>query len=186
MVTGSRTWRDADVINEVLAEVWHLWGCPADPILVSGKCKRGADAIAERLWTARGFEVEPYPAQWSQHGPDCPEWCRRRADLCVLAGPRRDCQMVDTRPDGVVSFLAVCQEPKCRYRPKLGEHFSHGAMCATNYALEQGLPVRMHFDTGNDQLPRISSLVVPGRGPGDPDHGVRLTGLAEMQSTLPL
>jgi Bifunctional DNA primase/polymerase, N-terminal/YspA, cpYpsA-related SLOG family len=60
LVTGSRTWTDEAVIAAALAE--H---CPPGTILVTGACPRGADAIAERLWRARGGQVERHPADWS-------------------------------------------------------------------------------------------------------------------------
>src|SRR6266851_4582333 len=59
LVTGSRTWTDEAVIGAALAG--H---CPPGTVLVTGACPRGADAIAARLWQARGGQVEQHPADW--------------------------------------------------------------------------------------------------------------------------
>jgi hypothetical protein len=60
LVIGSRTWTDEAVIAAALSE--H---CPPGTVLVTGACPRGADAIAERLWQARGGQAERHPADWS-------------------------------------------------------------------------------------------------------------------------
>lgn len=179
LVTGSRTWTDEHVINAALAEVWHAWGRPADPVLVSGRCRKGGDEIAERLWTARGFAVEPWPAQWHQHGPECPAWCLAR-DTCALAGPRRDRLMVESRPDGVAAFLALCEDPECRKR-RYGDHFTHGTAGTANHALKLGLPTRLYFEP-TDRLPGLADIVVPG----GVDSGVRVGVLDATQGALPL
>ena len=59
LVTGSRTWTDQAVIAGALREQWA-----AGTVLVCGTCPRGADAIAERLWTTWGGPVERHPANW--------------------------------------------------------------------------------------------------------------------------
>jgi hypothetical protein len=175
LVTGSRTWTDEQVINTALAEVWHAWGRPVDPVLVVGRCPTGADEISERLWTARGFAVEPWPAQWRQHGEECPLWCIPR-DTCALAGPRRDRQMVESRPDGVAGFLAPCDDADCRLA-RGGDHFSHGATGTVNHALKLGLPTRLYFATAGHALPELASIVVPGGS----DSGVRIGPLGKAQ-----
>jgi hypothetical protein len=49
LVTGSRTWVDADVVRAALAP--HFG---SSAVLVSGACPRGADAIAEGIWRSWG------------------------------------------------------------------------------------------------------------------------------------
>ena len=60
LVTGSRTWTDEAAIAAALRQHWD-----GAAVLVSGACPRGADAIAERLWTAWGGQVERHPADWA-------------------------------------------------------------------------------------------------------------------------
>lgn len=65
-MTGSRTWDDMAGMRRAFNRAWVAWG-PASvskPVLVSGHCPRGADAMAERLWGPRGcflrfFDLSP-------------------------------------------------------------------------------------------------------------------------------
>lgn len=89
LVTGSRTWDDEAGMRRAFNRAWMAWGAgPRDPgavskpVLVSGHCSRGADAMAERLWRAAGFEVLEFPARWDIHGK--------------AAGYRRNEEMVST------------------------------------------------------------------------------------------
>lgn len=51
---------------------------------------RGADTLA-RLWAQqRGIRVQTFPADWKQFGRS--------------AGPRRNQQMIETKPDKVIAF----------------------------------------------------------------------------------
>lgn len=65
LVTGSRTWDDGDTICAALLEAWYDAGSPADAVLVSGNCPKGADRIAEEFW---GLTIELHPAGWNRHG----------------------------------------------------------------------------------------------------------------------
>ncbi|MPZ64544.1 MAG: DUF2493 domain-containing protein [Pseudonocardiaceae bacterium] len=64
LVTGSRSWTDATAIRGALAQVWG----DGDAVLVSGACPRGADRIAEQIWTRWGGRVERHPADWNGQG----------------------------------------------------------------------------------------------------------------------
>jgi hypothetical protein len=89
LVTGSRTWTDIQRVKWELLRVY----APGN-VLVSGHCPRGADAIAEAVWTRlhRGSPpLELYPAQWETFGRS--------------AGYRRNKVMVDTNPDLVLAFI---------------------------------------------------------------------------------
>ncbi|MEV8635832.1 bifunctional DNA primase/polymerase [Streptosporangium sp. NPDC051023] len=61
LATGSRTWTDTATIRTALAEQWG----DGTAVLVTGACPRGADAIAERLWSTWGGAVERHPADWT-------------------------------------------------------------------------------------------------------------------------
>jgi hypothetical protein len=86
LVTGSRSWRDAETVRRALAEVW-------DPknILISGGCPTGADALAEACWRHWGGTVDRYMADWLRYG--------KRAGLV------RNVEMVKAKPDVLLAFI---------------------------------------------------------------------------------
>ena len=87
LVTGSRKWRNVDLLNEVLDE---LNAAQHIELLIEGEAP-GADQMA-RAWAERHhIRVKAYPADWQRHGRS--------------AGVLRNQQMlVDGRPDYVVAF----------------------------------------------------------------------------------
>ncbi|MPZ67339.1 MAG: DUF2493 domain-containing protein [Pseudonocardiaceae bacterium] len=87
LVTGSREWTDVVVIREALAGEWG----DGTAVLVSGACPRGADRIAEQVWTRWGGQLECHPADWHRHG---------RA-----AGYRRNAAMVALGADICLAFI---------------------------------------------------------------------------------
>lgn len=128
LVTGSRNWTDRDVIDRALADVWHEWGRPSDAVLVVGRCRDGADAIAEEIWAARGLPVEPHPARWNYYGKQ--------------AGFRRNSHMVNLGADLCLAFIAPCIKHGC---PEPALHGSHGARDCGDKATEAGIDVRPYF-----------------------------------------
>lgn len=89
LVTGSRTWTDAGVIDEQLdiANMTHRGRL----VVVHGDCPDGADHIAKRWAKRNGVPDEPHAADWNgPHGKG--------------AGFFRNQEMVDSRPDIVLSF----------------------------------------------------------------------------------
>lgn len=86
LITGSRTWTDAGVIAGVLAGHYR-----DGAVLVSGACRRGADALAEEYWGLLGGEVERHPADWEHFGK--------------RAGFRRNAEMVNAGADVCVAFI---------------------------------------------------------------------------------
>lgn len=86
LVTGSRSWVDVETIRAALAAA----GCRG-AVLVSGACPRGADAIAEGIWTAWGMPVERHPADWQRLGK--------------RAGFERNARMVALGADVCLAFV---------------------------------------------------------------------------------
>lgn len=76
LVTGSRTWTDANAVGEALYAAINDSG--ADEItIVHGACPRGADQLAaefresEAAWfdnASRVLAEERHPAEWDRHG----------------------------------------------------------------------------------------------------------------------
>jgi hypothetical protein len=98
LVTGSRSWTNVHLLRGVLRDVHREH---PDAVLVSGRCRGGADAFAELCWASFcGFptaaeaiaagRIEPHPADWDQFGD--------------AAGPKRNGEMVAAGADECVSF----------------------------------------------------------------------------------
>ncbi|MFJ6759971.1 SLOG family protein [Streptomyces sp. NPDC091273] len=130
LVTGSRSWNDAKSMRETFSDAWRGWG-PKNatrPVLLSGHCPKGADAMAELTWREAGSEITILPADWSAH---------RGA-----AGFQRNQEMVGAaqvfREAGAqvlcTGFLNLCRQPGCPKRsqeqlmPDASGHFSHGTI----------------------------------------------------------
>lgn len=65
LITGSRTWTNHTPIHHALTQ---LHQDHPDLIVISGACKQGADAIAERWAALNLVPVERHPAQWATQG----------------------------------------------------------------------------------------------------------------------
>jgi hypothetical protein len=97
LVTGSRRWPDADLVNKVLSN-YRLTAGVGEPVtIVHGHCPTGADAMAD-LWTVSAHSVDPdvalperHPAEWDVYGK--------------AAGPLRNQEMVDLGADLCLGFL---------------------------------------------------------------------------------
>lgn len=97
LVTGSRAWDRADVIESVLKGIRaqpHF----ADAVLVHGDAA-GVDRMAAAAWIAMGGQHDPQRARWRQCVRACPPGHqKRRRDgtrYCPTAGHRRNQRMVD-------------------------------------------------------------------------------------------
>jgi hypothetical protein len=135
LVTASRTWNSAAVIRRVLAAI--LAEHPG-AVLVSGRCPRGGDALAEYWWArlcgyaspAAAIEagrIEPHPAQWQRDGRK--------------AGYARNAEMVAAGADVCVAFTDPCADPRCRKR---GPHGSHGSVHCAGLAEVAGIETRRY------------------------------------------
>lgn len=116
LVTGSRHWRDKDLIREALADVLGEVTTIGPPVLIHGgqvtrdkttgqRC--GADHLADVAWTELARErpgwlarPEVYPAQWfAPCRPECEPDHRRQStggSTCPAQGNYRNQTMVDT------------------------------------------------------------------------------------------
>lgn len=147
LITGSRSWRDGQLIRSKLEECLSLVNEAAEAMprpdggdvltVVHGACRSGADQFADgwtRWHVKRGHRVarETYPAQWD--GP-CRDTCRpghRRNDprgwnVCPQAGFFRNEEMVALGADLCLAFIA---------------DNSKGASHCAEYADKAGIEVR--------------------------------------------
>lgn len=83
LVCGDRNWNHAGLILDRLGKL------PAGAIILEGGAN-GADTLARHAAERLGFAVMEFPADWDKHG---------RA-----AGPIRNRQMLDEKPDLVIAF----------------------------------------------------------------------------------
>lgn len=140
LVTGSRDWRDADMLGRALYE--EIDASPRQEIVVvHGACPQGADRLAaefcesETAWlepAGTGLVEEPHPADWSTHG---------RA-----AGFRRNAEMVDLGADVCLAFVNPCTKRGC---PDAQPHGSHGASHTAELAEKAGIRVRRFPQDGD-------------------------------------
>ena len=91
LVTGSRDWEDAHIIETELTKAWKRFGFPDEIVLVSGNCPTGADHIAEQIWSMMGLQTELHPANWTKYGK--------------AAGPLRNREMVALGADLCLAFI---------------------------------------------------------------------------------
>jgi YspA, cpYpsA-related SLOG family len=82
LVTGDRNWDDWETLSTVL-DGYH-------PTLIIEGCARGADRMAEIWARKRQVPNKHFPANWDLYGRS--------------AGPRRNQEMLTTKPDLVVAF----------------------------------------------------------------------------------
>jgi hypothetical protein len=87
LVTGSRTWSDAELVFSVLDHWNETVGIDT---IIEG-CALGADQMAYEWARERNVGCESYPADWHNFGKS--------------AGPRRNSQMlIEGKPDLVIAF----------------------------------------------------------------------------------
>lgn len=112
VVTGSRGWTKLGPILHALSKL------PLDTIIVHGGAK-GADALAEDAAKQLGMTTEVHFAEWERLGRS--------------AGPNRNEQMLDSKPDLVLAFW---------------DGSSRGTKHCIEGARKRGLPVEVIEDGG--------------------------------------
>lgn len=140
VITGSRSWDDEAEMKRAFQDIWLTWGAQnvTRPVLLSGNCPRGADAMAEALWESEGFDIIRMPADWSADG--------RAAGM--IRNQKMINRILQLREVGTVircaAFLDLCR--KCDQRtaeaqlmPDTPGHFSHGTVHARSLALAAGI-----------------------------------------------
>jgi hypothetical protein len=135
LVTGSRSWDDAETVWRALKLVWTF---DSDTLLVHGACPRGADLLCEACWDETlGGGTERVPvADWYSGGT-----------LDLSAGIRRNVRMVLEHGPfwGCLAFIRPCERPGCAGKlPDRGlrYHGTHGSVHCANLAEDNGIPVR--------------------------------------------
>lgn len=113
MVTGSRDWTDGGVVYRAMVMVTASEEKPRLTTLVVGDAE-GADALATRYAGYFGWGVEVFHAAWARYGK--------------AAGPLRNLDMLNSKPDLVLAF-------------RLGGEESRGTTHAVTAARKQGVPV---------------------------------------------
>ena len=75
--------------DRIKSEIIHLGLDPDDDVIMHGAAK-GADTLAGEVAERMGFKVVRFPADWNKYGKK--------------AGPLRNRQMLDEKPDLVLAF----------------------------------------------------------------------------------
>lgn len=114
LVTGRRDYKSRNQVWLILDDL----GADAVDEIIHGNCS-GADTYTDEWAKHCGIKVTPYIADWGKYGPS--------------AGPIRNQQMIDTKPDLVLAFDA---------RKRNGR--DSGTMDCVKRAVEAGIPVRIY------------------------------------------
>jgi hypothetical protein len=91
LVCGDRRWSDKASIRRELEKL------PKNTTIIQGGC-RGADQLAAEVAEELGFTIQEFPAKWSEFG--------------LAAGPIRNREMVDQKPDMILAFHSNLSESK--------------------------------------------------------------------------
>lgn len=106
LITGSREWpNDQSTINMVTRALFHVLRTEQPEVAVSfivGDCPTGADWALRQMADEAGLEYDMRIARWDLYDK--------------AAGPIRNQEMVDTRPDLVLAF----PKPGSRNKGTLG------------------------------------------------------------------
>ena len=112
IVAGSRTFQDYSFLKEKVDFLLQNVSKTHEIHIVCGKA-RGADTLGEQYAIERGYQVDPYPADWNQHGK--------------LAGYRRNVLMAENADAAIVFW----------------DGKSRGSKHMIDISKERGLPCRV-------------------------------------------
>jgi hypothetical protein len=114
LVCGDRYWSDWNMVFDKIERLSDQYR--GDVIIIQGGAP-GADAAAKNAAEILYLEWEEFPADWKKHGQ--------------AAGPIRNRQMLDTKPDLVLAF-----------HDRLDR--SRGTKDCVTEAIRRGIPVDMY------------------------------------------
>lgn len=91
LITGARTWTDPQPIKDAIDEFLLAYDLPPNEVIFIHGDAPGADTLGGEIAYDMGMQVDSYPANWNRYGK--------------AAGPIRNKQMVDLKPDVCIAFL---------------------------------------------------------------------------------
>lgn len=108
LVTGSRTWDDAHLIQVALRAAMISLDLPAREITLVHGGAQGADQTAGRVGHRMGMRIEVHEAQWRRCTETCIHDLRAAKKFCPDAGYRRNARMIASMEPGslVLTFAA--------------------------------------------------------------------------------
>ena len=119
LITGSRTWKNEKMIAAAIRR--HI-----DAEFIFGDCPTGADAIAKTTCLGLPVDYEEFTADWVRLGG--------------YAGPRRNQEMVNAKPDYAFAFRA--------------KGTSRGTDDCVNRCRDAGIPVVLYGESA-DKIVRV-------------------------------
>lgn len=151
LITGSRSFADAQVAEDALNAALVLAGSNASPrpvstadevaaaspvpgTLVHGAAQ-GADLLLAGVAQTLGMAVEAHPAKWNEHSADCPAWDLANT-TCRLAGFRRNTEMIRS---GVTLAIAFPTHPQKLAPGQDKKNTSRGTWHCAEEAQKSGL-----------------------------------------------
>lgn len=91
LISGSRDWTDVGLVYTMLDwMLWLAWAQGKELFVLVGDCPTGADKFTLDWAEEHGVAHKKFEARWDRYG--------------LSAGPRRNAEMVDDRPDVAVVF----------------------------------------------------------------------------------
>jgi len=114
LVTGSRSWTDANLIRVALKSAVLSLGVPASEVTLVHGGARGADLTAARCGQRMNMMTEAYPANWTTCSDRCQHGLRRNQPgraYCPDAGYLRNAIMIASIPPGSLTLAFAMSVP---------------------------------------------------------------------------
>lgn len=91
LISGSRYYSNLPEIEKEIDKIVLQLGKPQEVTLIHGACPTGVDSVIDSIAQKKGWKSQVFPADWRQG---------------LRAGPLRNQEMVDSRPDWALLFLS--------------------------------------------------------------------------------